>query len=42
MKPHDYSSDPFANPVRAGLIATKVGMTGIWDKWGYRHALTVV
>jgi hypothetical protein len=27
---------------RTGALAYKVGMTGIWDKWGVRHALTVL
>ena len=27
---------------RSGALGYKVGMTALWDKWGTRHALTVI
>ena len=42
MQNHDYEKDPFAVPKRCGVIGVKVGMTALWDVWGYRHALTAI
>jgi len=27
---------------RSGLLGKKMGMTQFWDKWGVRHALTII
>lgn len=27
---------------RSGALSFKIGMTALWDKWGTRHALTVL
>lgn len=41
----DLSVSPFkgnTRSIRSGVLAYKCGMTCMWDKWGVRHALTVL
>ena len=33
---------PNRNTKRSSVLALKQGMTAMWDKWGMRHALTVL